>query len=109
MTEPYFITTNDTNLTFLYENYTSSIHDVERLVSISVFILFSFIFLAGLVGNGLVVMGKQFNLVSRINHFFLHLFLWFFWSCCRQSDDAIDDKHFNYQLGYSRFIVRDIL
>lgn len=66
MTEPYFIITNASNLTFSYDNYTSYINDVERLVSISVFILFSFIFFAGLVGNGLVVMGKQLNLISNI-------------------------------------------
>lgn len=32
--------------------------DWERTVSISVFILFGLIFIAGLIGNGLVVLGK---------------------------------------------------
>lgn len=62
MTEPYFNLTylnNVTNATLFFENATTnSIDDLEHFVSISVFILFSFIFLAGLVGNGLVVMGK---------------------------------------------------
>lgn len=62
MTEPYFNLTylnNVTNATLFFGNATTnSIEDLEHFVSISVFILFSFIFLAGLVGNGLVVMGK---------------------------------------------------
>lgn len=35
--------------------------DWERTVSISVFILFGLIFIAGLIGNGLVVLGKRCN------------------------------------------------
>lgn len=50
---------NVTNATLFFENATNnSSDDLKHVVSISVFILFSFIFLAGLVGNGLVVMGK---------------------------------------------------
>lgn len=61
MTEPYFNISNATTNASVnqYEDYTSYINDVERLVSISVFFLFSFIFVAGLIGNGLVVMGKR--------------------------------------------------
>lgn len=60
MTEPYFNISNaTTNASFHFDNYTSYINDVELLVSISVFILFGFIFVAGLVGNGLVVMGER--------------------------------------------------
>jgi hypothetical protein len=60
MTEPYLnISTNLTNATFLPDdNYTTYINDLERLVSVSVFISFSFIFFVGLIGNGLVVMGE---------------------------------------------------
>lgn len=78
MTEPYFIIINATNLTFPYENYTNYINDVERLVSISVFILFSFIFFAGLIGNGLVVMGEHLNLISHeTNQFLYNKFFYF--------------------------------
>lgn len=50
---------NVTNVTLLTENRTTNTNDdLEHFVSISVFILFSFFFLAGLLGNGLVVMGK---------------------------------------------------
>lgn len=59
MTEPYLNISSATNATVPYDNITSYVNDVERFVSISVFILFSFIFVAGLVGNGLVVMGKR--------------------------------------------------
>lgn len=65
MTEPY------TNISIIqFQNLTNNAtfnessnlvyinDDLERFVSISVFILFSFIFFAGLIGNGLVVMGK---------------------------------------------------
>ena len=62
MTEPYFNASqlmNETNTNQTYENITAIFNDdLVRVVSISVFISFSFIFLAGLVGNGLVVMGK---------------------------------------------------
>lgn len=81
MTEPYLSISSATNATVPYvnitsynndverfdnatvpfDNITSYNNDVERFVSISVFILFSFIFVAGLVGNGLVVMGKWFS------------------------------------------------
>lgn len=63
MTEPYLNITNSlyanvTNTTG--PNFTIYVNDeLERYVSITVFILFSFIFIAGLVGNGLVVMGKE--------------------------------------------------
>lgn len=62
MTEPHFNLTyfnNVTNVTLLTENRTTNTNDdLEHFVSISVFILFSFFFFAGLLGNGLVVMGK---------------------------------------------------
>jgi hypothetical protein len=32
--------------------------DLEKLVSLTVFVLFGFIFFAGLIGNALVVIGK---------------------------------------------------
>jgi hypothetical protein len=58
MTEPYLnISANLTNATYSDDNYTY-INDLEHLVSVSVFISFSFIFLVGLIGNGLVVMGE---------------------------------------------------
>lgn len=64
MTERYFnisINFNATNATsVLNENFTSyNLDESERFVFISVFVLFSFIFLAGLVGNGLVVIGER--------------------------------------------------
>lgn len=75
MTEPYFNISNVTDLPFdflttdlpadVYENSTIWNEDMERFVSISVFILFSFIFFFGLVGNGLVVIG-EFNQSSRL-------------------------------------------
>jgi hypothetical protein len=69
MTEPYFniSSSNFTNETFPLDNYTYY-SDLERVVSVSVFISFSFIFLAGLIGNGLVVMGecKYFRSKSRL-------------------------------------------
>lgn len=68
MTEPYFNLTsliNATNATLVTESGTintnddfDSKDDLEQFVSGTVFILFSFIFFAGLIGNGLVVMGK---------------------------------------------------
>lgn len=61
MTEANFsIAANLTNSTSFGpdDNYTTYINDLERLVSVSVFISFSFIFLVGLIGNGLVVMGE---------------------------------------------------
>lgn len=59
MTEPYLNISNVTNLTaVVYDNTTSWNEDLERFVSITVFILFSFIFLAGLIGNGLVVISE---------------------------------------------------
>lgn len=33
--------------------------DLERIVSLTVFILFGFIFVAGLIGNALVVIGES--------------------------------------------------
>lgn len=58
MNEPYNIS-NITNATGFYENYTSYINDdFTRVVSISVFVSFSFIFLVGLMGNSLVVIGE---------------------------------------------------
>lgn len=75
MAEPYFNISNVTDLPFdllttdlpadVYENSTIWNEDMERFVSISVFILFSFIFFFGLVGNGLVVIG-EFNQSSRL-------------------------------------------
>ena len=71
MTEPYFNTTNSTNMTdydcLNCTDGSSYIEDLERSVSISVFILFGIIFIAGLIGNGLVVLGKNFF------HFYLAL------------------------------------
>lgn len=76
MTEPYpdisnLLYANETNATD--SNFTIFINeDLERFVSITVFILFSFIFIAGLIGNGLVVMGKgrrawkTFNAINMI-------------------------------------------
>lgn len=64
MTEPYNIT-NTTNATGEYDNYTSDIsEEFKRVVSISVFISFSIIFIVGLLGNSLVVMGEHFFLVE---------------------------------------------
>lgn len=63
MTEPYLNISNTTNLTYLEcfncSDGSSYIEDLERSVSISVFILFGIIFIAGLIGNGLVVLGKH--------------------------------------------------
>lgn len=58
MTEPTFNSTSNSsytngNLTIIYVN-----DDLERFVSMSVFILFSLIGIAGLVGNGLVTFGE---------------------------------------------------
>lgn len=58
MIEPYLNISNATNTTVTYDNLSSYTYDDQRFVSISVFILFGFIFVAGLVGNGLVVIGK---------------------------------------------------
>lgn len=33
--------------------------DLEKIVSMTVFVLFGFIFVAGLIGNALVVIGEQ--------------------------------------------------
>lgn len=60
MTEPYLNISNVPNFTLVgYDNTSSWNEDLERCVSISVFILFSFIFFAGLIGNGLVVIGES--------------------------------------------------
>lgn len=65
MTEPYFNNaTNITNITAyctLYPNCTDESYydEIERSISLSVFILFGFIFIAGLIGNGLVVLGEH--------------------------------------------------
>lgn len=72
MTEPYYnISNNITNTSTAF--YPTRVprcnesncgedeifsEDWERTVSISVFILFGLIFIAGLIGNGLVVLGK---------------------------------------------------
>jgi ABC-type transport system involved in multi-copper enzyme maturation permease subunit len=68
MTEPYLNISNITNLTYLEclncSDGSSYIEDLERSVSISVFILFGFIFIAGLIGNGLVVLGKH-NIIMQ--------------------------------------------
>lgn len=76
MTEPYFNITNVTELPFdlhldAFDNGTSWNEELERFVSISVFILFSFIFFAGLIGNGLVVTGESIIIsrASRYNSF----------------------------------------
>lgn len=67
MTEPYLnISSNITNTSFFFvpnstDDSGSYFEDLERSVSISVFILFGFIFIAGLIGNGLVVLGKNNN------------------------------------------------
>lgn len=72
MTEPYYnISSNITNTSStLYpivagrfnesngEEEEIFSEDWERTVSISVFILFGLIFIAGLIGNGLVVLGE---------------------------------------------------
>ncbi|KAG5680235.1 hypothetical protein PVAND_009758 [Polypedilum vanderplanki] len=73
MTEPYFnISSNGTNITdlcFFFQNCTtedeSYIDDLERSISLSVFILFGFIFIAGLIGNGLVVLVVAANPLMR--------------------------------------------
>jgi ABC-type uncharacterized transport system permease subunit len=74
MTEPYFnFSSNGTNSTLecLFQNCTneleeSYIDDLERSISISVFILFGFIFIAGLIGNGLVVLGEHKNIAKLV-------------------------------------------
>ena len=73
MTEPYYnISNNITNTSTAFYPTTRVprcnesncgddeifSEDWERTVSISVFILFGLIFIAGLIGNGLVVLGK---------------------------------------------------
>lgn len=73
MTEPYFNITNVTELPFdlpleAFDNGTSWNEELERFVSISVFILFSFIFFAGLIGNGLVVTGESI-IISRASSY----------------------------------------
>jgi hypothetical protein len=66
MIEPYNIT-NATNATG-FDNYTSYIsEEFTQIVSISVFISFSFIFLVGLLGNSLVVMGELFEKMITSN------------------------------------------
>lgn len=67
MTEAYFNLTNSTNFTTLFiENETAhSNDDLQHFVSIAVFILFSFFFVAGLIGNGLVVIGKVIKTSSK--------------------------------------------
>lgn len=69
MTEPYLNIShlmNETNTNQTYDNITAIFNDdLVRVVSISVFISFSFIFLAGLVGNGLVVMVVAANPMMR--------------------------------------------
>ncbi|CRK97662.1 CLUMA_CG011047, isoform A [Clunio marinus] len=58
---------NATNVSIWNENFTSyGLDEVEHLVSLSVFILFSFIFFAGLIGNGLVVIGVPFTATDYI-------------------------------------------
>lgn len=69
MFEPYDVT-NFTNIThpnatdFNYTSYITISEEFTRIVSISVFISFSFIFIVGLLGNSLVVMGEQFTCVA---------------------------------------------
>lgn len=63
MTEPYYMNiSNTTNTSMSCDGVNCTIEgfsdDWERTVSISVFILFGLIFIAGLIGNGLVVLGK---------------------------------------------------
>jgi hypothetical protein len=64
MTEPYYMNiSNITNITNTSCNGVNCTEygfsdDWERTVSISVFILFGLIFIAGLIGNGLVVTGE---------------------------------------------------
>lgn len=41
--------------------------DLERLVSLTVFVLFGFIFVAGLIGNALVVIGEFRKFDNMIN------------------------------------------
>lgn len=69
MTEPFNIS-NSTNAPAIYDNYTYNMNDdFTRVVSISVFVSFSFIFLVGLMGNCLVVMGE----LSRFSFQFVPL------------------------------------
>ncbi|CAG9804066.1 unnamed protein product [Chironomus riparius] len=69
MTEPYLNISNATNLTYLEcfncSDGSSYIEDLERSISISVFILFGIIFIAGLIGNGLVVLVVAANPLMR--------------------------------------------
>lgn len=68
MTEPYYMNiSNITNTSsksvagcdgFNCTEFEGFTDDWERTVSISVFILFGLIFIAGLIGNGLVVLGE---------------------------------------------------
>jgi hypothetical protein len=62
MTELYNNTFNNYTLNNTLNNTIDdtgeSYDDLKDFVSVSVFILFSFIFVAGLIGNGLVVMGE---------------------------------------------------
>jgi len=66
--------------------------ELERIVSLTVFVLFGFIFVAGLIGNALVVIGKlQSTFADQAS-----LMTLFIRSCRFQSSHEINDQSFNY-------------
>lgn len=95
--------------TFKWDNETYAFdHELECTVSRTVLVLFSFIGVAGLVGNALVVLGEILFALSlfRWNK---HSFSIHTCSCGSKSHDEIDNQHFNYQFSCSRFAFCNIL
>jgi hypothetical protein len=76
--------------------------DLERIVQLTVFILFGFIFVAGLIGNALVVIGELHSLsrLTRTSHECFSCFRLLRFSCCFQSSDEVDDQHPDYKFGH---------
>lgn len=72
MAEPYL---NISNITFVNDN--SSVYwneDLERYVSTTVFIFFTFIFFAGLIGNLLVIISESPKLLFSTWNLFSNIY-----------------------------------
>lgn len=84
--------------------------ELERIVSVSVFILFGLIGIAGLLGNGLVVVGKycriKYNSLYQMVLSTLYIYLC---SRCLQSNDAINNQHPYHKFSVIGFVICYIL